>query len=84
MIKKNPHASVCFGLQAALSVLQHGFSQLSGDPEKPGEEIVEPRAAFKIFEQRFDWNARIAKYPGATDSVRVTLDSGARGPIYHG
>jgi hypothetical protein len=44
---------VRFGLQAALSVLQHGFSHFSGDPRKPGEKIVDPRAAFKVFEQRF-------------------------------
>ena len=60
-----------FGLQATLSVLQHGFSHFSGNPREPGQEIVDPRAAFKIFEQRFDGDSRTAKYPGAANPVRI-------------
>jgi hypothetical protein len=49
-------------------VLKHGFSHFSGNAGKPGEEIVDARAAFKIFKQRFDGNSRTTEYPGATSS----------------
>ena len=36
----------------------------SGGHGKPGKEIVDPRAAFKIFEQRVNRHSRATKYPG--------------------
>jgi len=73
-------SSARFGLQATLRVLEHGFSHFSGDSRKPGNEIVDPRAAFKIFEQRFNRDSRAAKYPDAANPVRIALDSRARRP----
>jgi hypothetical protein len=67
-----------------LSVLKHGYSHFSGDSRKPGKEIVDPRAALKIFEQRFNRHSRAAKYPGAAYPIRIALYSGARRPIQHG
>jgi hypothetical protein len=74
---------VRFGLQATLSMLQHGFRHFSGDPGKPGEKVVDSCAAFKIFEQRLNGDSRTAKYPGAANSIRIALHSGARRPIQH-
>jgi hypothetical protein len=74
---------VRFGLQTTLSVLKHGDGHFSGDSRKPGKEIVDPRAAFKIFEQRFNRHSSAAKYPG-TNPIRIALDSRARRPIQHG
>jgi hypothetical protein len=62
-------------------MLKHGYSHFSGDSRKPGKEIVDPRAAFEIFEQRFNRHSRAAKYPSAANPVRIALDSGARRPI---
>jgi hypothetical protein len=72
---------VRFGLQAALSMLKHCFSHFSGNSGKPGKEIVDTRAAFKIFEQRFDRNSRTAKYPGTTNPIRIALDSEERADL---
>jgi hypothetical protein len=49
---KTARFSVRFGLQTTLSVFQQWFSHLHGDPGEPGKGIVNPRAAFEIFEQR--------------------------------
>jgi hypothetical protein len=67
-----------------LSVLKHGYSHFPGNPGKPGKEIIDPSAAFKILEQRFNWDSRTAKYPGAANPVRIALHRGARRPIQHG
>ena len=65
-------------------MLKHGDGHFSGDSRKPGKEIVDPRAAFKIFEQRFNRHSSAAKYPGTTNPIRIPLDSRARRPIQHG
>src|SRR5262245_28995505 len=65
-------------------MLKHRYGHLSGDSRKPGKEIVDPRAAFKIFEQGFNRHSSAAKYPGAANPIRIALDSRARRPIQHG
>jgi len=66
------------------SVLKHGYSHFPGESRKPGKEIVDPRAAFKIFEQHCNRHAGAAKYLGAANPVRIAFNSGARRPIQHG
>lgn len=63
--------SVRFGLQTALSVLQHRFYHFSGHAGKPAEEFVDPRTAFKIFKQCLDRYSRAAKYPCAAPTTEV-------------
>jgi hypothetical protein len=59
-------------------VLKHGYSHVSGNSGKPGKEIVDPGAAFKIFEQRFNRHSRAAKYPGAANPVRIARQQGKK------
>ena len=71
-------------MKAALGVVKHGFDLLSRDAGKPGEELIDARAAFEILKKGFHRYPGSSKYPGATDYPSVTFHGGARGPVQHG
>ncbi len=64
-------------------MFQYGAGLLRGDAGKPLNKFGELCPVFEILEQRGNGNARATKYPGATDTLRIPLDSRARRPINH-
>lgn len=69
--------------KTALSVLENSLDLLARDAREPFQEIVDPCAAFKIFEERFDRNARAFEQPLAAHFAGNAFDRRAILPIKH-
>jgi len=56
VIEKNSHAEACrnflrlFNCQALLGMPQYHFDLLARDPREPFKKIIDPGAAFEVFE----------------------------------
>ena len=65
-------------------MLQHRLYLLLRYSWKPFEKFIHAGTAFKIFEERGDWNARATKYPRTAEFLWRTLHRGTCRPVQHG
>ena len=81
LIEKDAH--LCWGQGTAGCMLQNRTHLLGGYARKPLDELRYLGSVFEILEQCGNGYSRAAKYPCATDPLRVALYSITGGPIDH-
>ena len=69
--------------QALLGMLQYYFDLLARDPREPFKKIIDPRAAFEVFEQCPHRYPRVREQPFAAAFIRRAFYCGALAPIEH-
>jgi len=70
-------------MPAARGVLEHRVHLRAGDPGKPGQELLNRRAALEVLEQGAHRHPRAAEYPGAAELRGVAFNRRASGPVEH-
>lgn len=71
-------------LCATRGMLEHYLYLLASDSREPGEELLDRRAAFEIFEKSAKRDPRAAEDPHSAKLRDVSLHSRAGRPIEHG
>lgn len=66
---------------AAPGVLEHAIDLFAGDARKPLQKLFNRSPALQIFEECGNGHAGLAKYPGATHTLRVPFHCLTRRPI---
>jgi hypothetical protein len=66
-----------------LGEFKHRHHLFARNSRKPFQEFIGRRATFEVFEESFDWDARILEKQGAADLAFNALDRLAFGPIQH-
>src|SRR5436190_24331825 len=70
-------------MPAARGVLEHRVHLRAGNPGKPGQGVLDRRAALEVLEQGAHGHPRAAEYRGAAELRGVALNRRAPGPLEH-